>query len=170
MKKNKLFIILALICIFQLAVPLSIMGLREIAEDSGLQGKLKIEAAWYYEETDILDLTFDKELWRNVYSSNGYAPVYLDENGYVVSSGNTKLKPSSPYLSRDKVNSRYEDFEKERIKLLVSEKELHDILFKVICDKPYREIDMYVTVSIFEGEPILKDFRVDGTKLVEFNY
>ena len=57
MKKNKLFIILALICIFQLAVPVSIMGLREIAEDSGLQGKLKIEAAWYYEETDILDLT-----------------------------------------------------------------------------------------------------------------
>ena len=110
MKKNKLFIILALICIFQLAVPVSIMGLREIAENTGLQGKLKIEAAWYYEETDILDLTFDKELWRNVYSSNGYAPVYLDENGYITSSGNTKLKPSGPYISRDKVKSGYNDF------------------------------------------------------------
>ena len=170
MKKNKLFIILAFICIFQLAVPLSIMGLREIAEDSGLQGKLKLEAAWYYEEKDILDLTFDKELWNNIYSSNGYAPVYLNENGYIVSSGNTKLKPSGPYLSRDKVNSRYDEFEKERLKLLVSEKELHDILFKVICDKPYREIEMYITVSIFDGEPILKEFWVDGTKLVEFIY
>ena len=45
MKKNKVFIFLALIFILQLAVPVSIMGLREIAEDSGLQGKLKIEAA-----------------------------------------------------------------------------------------------------------------------------
>ena len=170
MKKNKAFIILILICIVQIAVPVSIMGLREIAESSGLQGKLKIQGAWYYEVDGILDLTFDKEIWRNVYSSNGYAPVYLDENGYIVSSGNTKLKPSGPYLSRDKVNSRYEDFEKERIKLLVSEKELHDILFKVICDKPYREIEMFVTVSVFDGELILKDFWVDGTKLVEFLY
>ena len=170
MKKNKAFIILILICIVQIAVPVSIMGLREIAENSGLQGKLKIEGAWYYEEDGILDLTFDKEIWRNVYSSNGYAPVYLDENGYIVSSGNTKLKPSGPHLSRDKVNSRYEEFEKERIKLMVSEKELHDILFKVICDKPYREIEMFVTVSVFDGELILKDFWVDGTKLVEFLY
>ena len=170
MKKNKVFIFLALIFILQFAVPVSIMDLREIAETSGLQGKMKVEAAWYYEENDILDLTFDKELWSNVYSSNGYAPVYLDENSYIVSTGNTKLKPSGPYLSRDKVNSRYDEFEKERLNLLISEKELHDILFKIICDRPYREIEMYVTVSIFDGEPILKEFWAEGTKLLEFNY
>ncbi len=169
MKKNKVFLFLALICILQLAVPVSIMGLREIAEDSGLQGKLKVDTAWYYREDKYLDLAFDKVLWNDIYG-NGYTPVYLDENGYVVSSGNTKLKPSGPYLSRDKVNSKYDEFEKERLNLLVSEKELHDILFKVICDRPYREIEMYVTVSIFEGEPILKEFWVDGTKLLEFNY
>lgn len=169
MKKNKLFIILALICIFQLAVPLSIMGLREIAENSGLQGKMRVDTAWYYEDDGLLDFGFDDELWRDIYGT-GYTPVYLDENGYITSSGNTKLKPSGPYISRDKVKSGYNDFKKEQLNLLVSEKELHDILFKVICDKPYREIDMYVTVSIFEGEPILKEFWVDGTKLVEFNY
>ena len=169
MKKNKLLIILAFIFILQLAVPVSIMGLREIAEDSGLQGKLKVDTAWYYEEDEYLDLAFDKALMNDIYG-NGYTPVYLDENDYVVSSGNTKLKPSGPYLSRDKVNSRYDEFEKDRLNLLVSEKELHDILFKVICDRPYREIEMYVTVSIFEGEPILKEFWAEGTKLLEFNY
>lgn len=169
MKKNKVFIFLALIFIFQLAVPVSIMGLREIAEDSGLQGKLKVDTAWYYEEDEYLDLAFDKALMNDIYG-NGYTPVYLDENDYVVSSGNTKLKPSGPYLSRDKVNFRYDEFEKERLNLLVSEKELHDILFKVICDRPYREIEMYVTVSIFDGEPILKEFWAEGTKLLEFNY
>ena len=169
MKKNKAFIILALICIVQIAVPVSIMGLREIAEDSGLQGKLRVDTAWYYEDDGILNLAFDDELWRDIYGT-GYTPVYLDENGYITSSGKTKLKPSGPYLSRDKMNSEYDDFEKEQLKLLVSEKELHDILFKVICDKPYREIQMYVTVSVFEGEVILKDFRVDGTRLVEFLY
>lgn len=169
MKKNKVFIILALVCILQLVVPISLMGLREIAEDSGLQGKLKVEEAWYYEEKNYLNLTFDKELWNSIYS-NGYTPVHLDEKGYITSSGNTPVKPSGPYLSREKTNSRYSDFEFERLNLLVSEKELHDILFNVICDSPYREIEMYVTVSVFEGELFIKEFWVDDTKLVEFNY
>ena len=57
MKKNKLFIILALICIFQLAVPVSIMGLREIAENTGLSRnaihkniKSVEEKLFFYEE------------------------------------------------------------------------------------------------------------------------
>ena len=167
MKKNKLFISLVLIFILQIAVPLSVMGMREIAEDSGLQGKIKVETAWYYEEKGILDLAYDKELWNNIYTGS-YTPVYLDENGYFVSTEKTKLKPSGPYISREKVESRYSEFQEEQMNLLVTEKELHDILFKVICDRPYREIEMYVVVSNFDGELFFKEFWVDGTKLVEF--
>ena len=169
MKKNKIFIVFALILILQLTVPFSLMALREIAEDSGLQGKIKV-GAWYYEEKEILDLSFEKELTNNIYSSSGYALVHLNENGYIVSSGNAKIKPSSPYISREKFNSKYDEFEKERINLFVSEKELHDILFKVVYDKPYQTIEIYVTASIFEGELFLKELWVDDTKLLEFLY
>lgn len=169
MKKNKIFIIFALVFILQLAIPFSLMALREVAEDSGLQGKIKV-GAWYYEEKGILDLSFEKELLNNIYSASGYALVHLDENGYIVSSGNSKIKPSSPYISRDKFNSRFDEFEKERINLLVSEKELHDMLFKVVCDKAYGTMKLYVTASIFEGELFLKELWVDNTKLLEFLY
>ena len=169
MKKTKATIILALIFILQLAVPLSVMGMREIAENSGLQGKIKVETAWYYEEKELLDLALDDALWRNVYA-NSYTPIYLDENGYFASTEKTKIKPSGPYLSREKIESRYSEFEKEKLNLLVTEKELHDILFRVICDSPYREIEMYVTASNFDGELFFKEFWVDGTKLLEFLY
>ena len=169
MKKNKVLIILVLIFILQFAVPLSVMGMREIAENSGLQGKIKV-GAWYYEEDYLLDLSFDKKLRNNIYSSDGYTPVHLDENGYIVSSGNTKLKPSGPYLSYDKVNRSSTEFEKERINLLVSEKELHDILLKVVYDESYSTKQTYVTASVFEGELFLKELWVDDTKLLEFLY
>lgn len=169
MKKNKIFIVFTLVFILQLAVPLAVMGMREIAEDSGLQGKIKV-GAWYYEEKNLLDLSFEKELLNNIYSSSGYALVHLDENGYIVSSGNSKIKPSSPYISRYKFNSRFDEFEEERLNLLVSEKELHDMLFKVVCDKAYGTMELYVTASIFEGELFLKELWVDDTKLLEFLY
>ena len=79
MKKNRVFIFLAFVCIIQLAVPLSIMGMKEIATENGLQGKMKVEAVFYSALSETLDFELSRYTEKDG-SSGSYIPVYLDES------------------------------------------------------------------------------------------
>lgn len=168
MKKNKVFIVLALVFLLQLTVPVSIMGLREVAESSGLQGKLKVNDVWY----SLLNETLDFDIEYNIYKdfvTKGYTSVYLDENGFVVSGGNSLLKPSGAYVDREKFRTKSSHYEKHQLDFTISESEVHRLTLSSISDKYYdNEMNFYVTVSIYEGEIIYKELWLDDTKLLEF--
>lgn len=168
MKKNKVFIVLALIFLLQLAVPVSIMGLREVAESSGLQGKLKVNDVWYSLLNETLDFDIEYDIYKD-FVTKGYTSVYLDENGFVVSGGNSLVKPSGAYVDREKFRSKNSHYEKHQLSFNVSEAEVHRLTLSSISDKYYdNEMNFYVTVSIYEGEIIYKELWLDDTKLLEF--
>ena len=168
MKKNKVFIVLALIFLLQLAVPVSIMGLREVAESSGLQGKLKVNDVWYSLLNETLDFDIEYDIYKD-FVTKGYTSVYLDEDGFVVSKGNSLVKPSGAYVDREKFRSKNSHYEKHQLSFNVSEAEVHRLTLSSISDKYYdNKMNFYVTVSIYEGEIIYKELWLDDTKLLEF--
>ncbi|MBR2079648.1 MAG: hypothetical protein IJ962_05460 [Clostridia bacterium] len=165
MKKNKVFIVLALVFILQLAVPVSIMGLREIAEDSGLQGKMKVEGVFY----SAINRSLDFSVSRIVDRKNGtgsYIPVQLDENGYIVGEDRTVVRPSGAYIDLNIYRTQKTEYEKHLLNFIVSENELNRITLSRMGNPAYD--DFYVTVSVYEGEVIFKELWEGETKLVEF--
>lgn len=168
MKKNKVFIVLALVFLLQLAVPVSIMGLREVAESSGLQGKLKVNDVWYSLLNETLDFDIEYDIYKD-FVTKGYTSVYLDEDGFVVSGGNSLLKPSGAYIDREKFRTKSSHYEKHQLDFTISESEVHRLTLSSISDKYYdNKMNFYVTVSIYEGEIIYKELWLDDTKLLEF--
>lgn len=168
MKKNKVFIVLALVFLLQLTVPVSIMGLREVAESSGLQGKLKVNDVWYSLLNETLDFDIEYDIYKD-FVTKGYTSVYLDEDGFVVSGVNSLVKPSGAYVDREKFRSKNSHYEKHQLSFNVSEAEVHRLTLSSISDKYYdNEMNFYVTVSIYEGEIIYKELWLDDTKLLEF--
>lgn len=164
MKKNRIFIFLTFICIIQLAVPLSIMGMKEIATENGLQGKMKVEAVFY----SVLSETLDFELSRYTEkdgSSGSYIPVYLDENGFIKGNSRTFIKPSGSYIDLEKFKPMYHVFEKSRLNFIIPEEELNRLTLNRMSDLNYD--NFYVTVSIYNGEIIFKELWEGDRKLVE---
>lgn len=168
MKKNKVFIVLALIFLLQLAVPVSIMGLREIAEDSGLQGKLKVDEVWYSLLNETLDFDIEYDIYKD-FVTKSYTSVHLDENGFVISDGTSTAKPSGAYVDREKFRSKNSHYKKHQLSFNISEAEVHRLTLSSISDKNYdNKMNFYITVSIYEGEIIYKELWLDDIKLLEF--
>lgn len=167
MKKNRLLVILSLICVFQLSIPFGVMCVKEFATENGLQGKLKVEYIWYYEDDEELWFQFQNEFYSEL-DHKRYTSIHTDDEGFLVVGGSSIIKPQGAHLDPDKLPPKRILTEKIRLDLKVSEKELYDILFDGVCDRPYGTMNFYVTVSVFEGELILKEFWVDDTKLLEF--
>lgn len=167
MKKNKVFIFLALIFIIQLAVPLSIISMKEVATENGLQGKMKVEAVLYSALNDTLDFTISRYIEKDG-SSGSYIPVYLDENGFVKGESRTSIKPTGPYIDREKHRKHYlsHSFEKSLLDFIIPEDELNRLTLSRMSELDYD--DFYVTVSIYNGEIIFKELWEGDRKLVEF--
>ncbi len=165
MKKNKVFIVLALVFILQLAVPVSIMSLREIAEDSGLQGKMKVEGVFYSAINGSLDFSVSQIINRKN-GTGSYIPVQLDKNGYIVGEDRTVVKPSGAYIDLDIYRTRKAEYERHLLDFVISESELNRLTLSRMSDLSFN--DFYVTVSIYEGEVIFKELWEGDTKLVEF--
>ena len=167
MKKNKLFMFLALIFVIQLAVPLSIMGMKEVATENGLQGKMKVEAVLYSALSETLDFEVSRYT-ENDGSSGNYTPVYLDENGFVKGESRTVIKPSGSYIDREKYRTMYlyKAFDKTMLDFTVPEDELNRLTLTRMSELDYD--DFYVTVSIYNGEIIFKELWEGDRKLLEF--
>ncbi len=167
MKKNRVFIFLAFICIIQLAVPLSIMGMKEFATENGLQGKMQVEAVFYSALSETLDFELSRYTEKDS-SSGSYIPVYLDENGFIKGKSCTLIKPSGPYIDRGKYTTMYpyKDFEKSRLNFIIPEEELNRLTLSRMSDLSYD--NFYVTVSIYDGEVIFKELWEGDRKLLEF--
>ena len=164
MKKNRVFIFLAFVCIIQLAVPLSIMGMKEIATENGLQGKMKVEAVFYSALSETLDFELSRYTEKDG-SSGSYIPVYLDENGFVKGKSRTFIKPSGSYIDLEKFKPMYHVFEKSRLNFIIPEEELNRLTLNRMSDLNYD--NFYVTVSIYNGEIIFKELWEGDRKLVE---
>ena len=165
MKKNRVFIFLAFVCIIQLAVPLSIMGMKEFATENGLQGKMKVEAVFYSALSETLDFELSRYTEKDG-SSGSYIPVYLDENGFVKGKSRTFIKPSGSYIDLEKFKPMYHVFEKARLNFIIPEEELNRLTLNRMSDLNYD--NFYVTVSIYNGEIIFKELWEGDRKLVEF--
>lgn len=166
MKKNRILIFLAFICIIQLAVPLSIMGMKEIATENGLQGKMKVEAVFYSALSETLDFELSRYAEKDG-SSGSYIPVYLDENGFIKGKSRTFIKPSGSYIDLEKFKAMYMyyEFEKSRLNFIIPEEELNRLTLNRMSDLNYD--NFYVTVSIYNGEIIFKELWEGDRKLVE---
>ena len=164
MKKNRILIFLAFICIIQLAVPLSIMGMKEIATENGLQGKMKVEAVFYSALSETLDFELSRYTEKDG-SSGSYIPVYLDENGFIKGKSRTFIKPTGSYIDPEKFEPMYHVFEKSQLNFIIPEEELNRLTLNRMSDLNYD--NFYVTVSIYNGEIIFKELWEGDRKLVE---
>lgn len=165
MKKNKVFIFLALIFIIQLAVPLSIMGTKEVASENGLQGKMKVSSVWY----SALSETLEFNVSQVIYTEDGvgsYIPVHLSEDGYIVCEDRISIKPEGAYIDWDIFSTRRTEYKKHQLDFIISENELNRLTLTRMSDLSID--DFYVTVSIYNGEVIFKELWEGDRKLVEF--
>ena len=164
MKKNKVIIFLVFVCILQLAIPFSIMSIRELASENGVQGKIKVTSVLYSALNETLDFDVD------IYSRDGkgyYIPVHLDENGYIVTENRTSVKPSGAYIDWKIFREKKDKYNNYELNFFIPENELNKLTLMKMGDLSFD--DFYVTVSIYNGEVIFKELWEGNRKLVEFN-
>lgn len=165
MKKNKVIIFLVFICILQLAIPFSIMGLREFASENGLQGKIKVTGVFY----SAIKETLDFDVAQAIYSKDGtgyYIPVHLDKNGYIVAEDRISVKPSGSYIDWKIFRDKKDKYNNHELEFFISENELNRLTITRMGNLSFD--DFYVTVSIHNGEVIFKELWEKDTLLVKF--
>ena len=164
MKKNKVIIFLVFVCILQLAIPFSIMSIKELASENGVQGKFKVNSVFYSALKETLDFDVD------IYSKDGkgyYIPVHLDENGFIVTENRTAVKPSGAYIDWKIFREKKDTYHNYELNFFISENELNRLTLIKMGDLSFD--DFYVTVSIYNGEVIFKELWEGDRKLVGFN-
>ena len=165
MKKNKVFVFFALIFGLQLAIPVSIIGIREFASEKGLQGKMKVEGVFYSAIKGTLNFSVSQNINKKGGEGN-FTPVHLDENGFIICEDRTAIKPSGAYIDLNIYRTMKSEYDRHLLDFVISENELNRLTLNRMSDLSFD--DFYVTVSIYDGEVIFKALWEGNIKLVEF--